>query len=477
MKRREFLESAAAAGAYIAVPRLMRGETTTPVTIKIDTSRALHTVPSNFTGLSYESSQLAHPQFFTAQNAELIALVKQLSPGGVLRIGGNTSEYTHWVPKASDTTEAGFAEPPSNGRNTAESYTITPAAVTNLRGFLDATNWQVLYGLNLHHGTPESAAEEADFVVKTMGPRLLAFQFGNEPDWFHNDDPKHTRWTYEDYFTRWQLYFKAVRDRIPDAPIAGPDIATEFSWVTRFAEQTRGEIVLLTGHYYVGSGKNNPKMTLETLMQPPQHLADEVAVVMPAARIAGVPYRMSEGNSAFLGGKPGVSDVFASALWAADYMLQMAQVGYAGVNLHGGGEGIYTPIATDHDGVSTARPIFSGMLLAEEFAGAKLLETSLRTGGANVTAYSGTKNGELLLAVFNKGDRPVAVRADGITGWKSTSESRHSSAKVWTLSAPALDSKRGVSFAQTAAAKRPELFGKGHSLAVAAYSGVLVKFS
>ena len=45
---------------------------------------------------------------------------------------------------------------------------------------------------------------------------------------------------------------------------------------------------------------------------------------------------MTEGNTCYRGGKPGVSDVFAASLWAADYLLELASLGYAGVNLHGG---------------------------------------------------------------------------------------------------------------------------------------------
>ena len=45
---------------------------------------------------------------------------------------------------------------------------------------------------------------------------------------------------------------------------------------------------------------------------------------------------MTEGNSCYRGGKPGVSNAFCSALWAADYLLKLASFGCAGVNLHGG---------------------------------------------------------------------------------------------------------------------------------------------
>jgi hypothetical protein len=45
---------------------------------------------------------------------------------------------------------------------------------------------------------------------------------------------------------------------------------------------------------------------------------------------------MTEGNTCYRGGKPGVSDVFAAALWSADYSLLLASNDYLGVNLHGG---------------------------------------------------------------------------------------------------------------------------------------------
>lgn len=45
---------------------------------------------------------------------------------------------------------------------------------------------------------------------------------------------------------------------------------------------------------------------------------------------------MTEGNPCFLGGKPGMSEVFAASLWIADYLLLIASLGYAGANIHGG---------------------------------------------------------------------------------------------------------------------------------------------
>ena len=53
-------------------------------------------IPENFTGLSYESSQLSHPRFFSAENRDLIQFFGTLGDRGVLRLGGNMSEFTKW---------------------------------------------------------------------------------------------------------------------------------------------------------------------------------------------------------------------------------------------------------------------------------------------------------------------------------------------------------------------------------------------
>ena len=110
-----------------------------------------------------------------------------------------------------------------------------------------------------------------------------------------------------------------------------------------------------------------------------------------------VPYRMTEGNTCYRGGKPGVSDVFGASLWAADYLLTLASLGYSGVNLHGGsGKAVadslggtlpgellmpdpkaphprpfYTPIA-EVEGKYVAEPVFYGMLFTQEFAGSTI---------------------------------------------------------------------------------------------------------
>jgi hypothetical protein len=126
--------------------------------------------------------------------------------------------------------------------------------------------------------------------------------------------------------------------------------------------------------------------------------------------------------------KPGVSDVHAAALWAADYLLTLASLGYCGVNLHGGtrnqvaaslggvlpGEALlanpnephprpfYTPIA-QIDGAYVQEPVFHGMHFAGQFAGATVIPITFDPGPVNATAYAAKfPNGDIAVAVINK---------------------------------------------------------------------------
>lgn len=448
--RRTFLTTAAAAAAMAQWPGMLQSQTVNApeLTLSIDPTRQLATMPKNFTGLSYESAQLGHPEFFSGGNRALIALVRRLGSQGVLRIGGNTAEYTRWSDNDQDAAKnlTPGALGPDAGTAAKTASILTPRAIRNLNAFVEATGWQVLYGLNLRRGTPENVAAEAKYVAAALGPRLLAFQIGNEPDMNHDEGSKE-RWTFDEYWGLWQKFHAAVRQAVPSARFAGPDIAKELDWVTKMAAK-RPDISFLTGHYYAEGPPKDPRMTLEFLLRRGRNPANgEIALVHEAIKMLGKPYRMSEGNSCYWGGKPGVSDTFASALWSGDYMLQVAQAGYIGVNLHGGGEGLYTPIAGSVEQGFVARPVYYGMLLAERFAGATFVAASLspQAETQNVTAFAARIGDKWKLAVFNKASSAVRLQMSGIG-------SEESKANVTLMQAPEIDSKAGVTFGGSAVA-------------------------
>ncbi len=402
-------------------------------------------VPADFVGLSYEVEQLADPSFFSASNAGLIRAFREFSIRGVLRLGGNTSEFSWW--KA--TPDSREPEHPQTrevvGEPKARYYAVTPEAVRNLAAFLEATGWTCLYGINMGTNTPARAADEAEFVAKTLGSRLQYFQIGNEVDLFdhHLRDPQ--TWSAQTYLAEWLALARAIAARVPAARFGMPDIASKMPWLTEIADALRliempPHVTTFTHHYYFGGPATNPEVSIPNLLGPAamakvQSMADTAA---SAAAKMNIRVRMTEGNTCYRGGKPGVSDVFAAALWAADYSLLLAANNYSGINLHGGsgmsvansvggslpGDQIlkdagatseqiaahphpfYTPIAT-FGAAYVLEPVAYGLMFAGFFAGCTLIQADLtaklQAAGINAAAYAAKlTGGQASIIVLNK---------------------------------------------------------------------------
>jgi hypothetical protein len=302
---------------------------------------------------------------------------------------------------------------------------VSTAALRTLRGFLDATGWSCLYGLNLAHATPEQAAREAADVQRILGPRLLALQIGNEPDAFRNRF-RPAAWGPRDFLHEWDRFHSAIAAAAPGVKFAGPDISNKLDYLTAFAEAAPRypDVIMLTGHYYAMGPAGSPDATLDQLMEPdPKTTTLKLAgveVVQQAVRTAGLPYRMAEGNSCWDGGKIGVSDVHAAAIWGADTLLRFARRGWIGVNWHGGGNGNYSPIVGTPSKGFTRRPLYFGTRFAQLLDGATFLDTRAAPDNPYLGYYALRHAGRTKLAVINKRDTPVTVQLPGVPEAKRT---------------------------------------------------------
>jgi Glycosyl hydrolase family 79, N-terminal domain len=447
LSRRDFCSKTVTTGATAALGavafgvsrRLMAQPAGLEVELKIDSSTSLARVPVDYMGLSYESGQLSYPDFFSSQNTALIQMFRTLSPSGVLRLGGNLSEFTLW----SDTDPAIPPDPnglvgPDPGHREPRTFTITPRSIRNLQGFLSATGWRCIYGLNLGGGTLEQALAEGGYVAKTLGRQLIAVQFGNEPDLFKHRDQGNVPWTFDEYLAKWKTFRAAFREKLPYVAVAGPDTASNQKWVKQFLEAVPKEIVLATSHYYPLGPPADPRMTIDRLLHFREKFDYSCRQALDSAKAAGLPFRMAEGNSCYNAGKPDVSDTFASALWAGDFCLQMASLGCVGVNLHGGANGYYSPIVGSIANGFSVRPEYYGLMLAQEFAGRTIARTALDPQGTNITAYAaGSGTAVDLAAIFNTGDRDAEVTI-------SKSSGGFKRGTVGRLEASAIDAKNGV---------------------------------
>lgn len=407
MNRRDFLS--VVAGAVSALPRRAQAQAAPVVeaSLTIDDAHRGPMIARDVMGLSYESAVLASPDYFSPTNRSVVGLIRGLGTGGVLRLGGNTSERTFWQ----------VARDVPNGERDGERYVITPAAIDALAACLDQVDWRLIYGLNLARGTPDAAGEEAAYVAGAVGPRLLAFQIGNEPDGFSRwSGERATPYDVSDYISEWRQFQAAIRARLPNAPFAGPAIAGDAHWIRPFVAATRDSLVLVTRHYYADGPAHAPYISLKRLLDSAPKIEPILAEARAIGRQFGLPFRIGEMNSIFMEGQPGVSDAFASALWGAELMFQVAAAGGAGVNVHTGDAKAYTPIGPGLNGWHAPRPLYYGMRLFREAAiDAALLPARLTAPGLNMAAYAmRAADGSLRVCLINKdvaGGARVAINA------------------------------------------------------------------
>ncbi len=145
--RRKFLSDSSFAAASLLLGRNALAQTSpSGASLRVQTGVAGSAIDPDFIGLSYENMQLEDPGFFSPRNTGLVAQFRAISPRGVLRLGGNTSEFNWW--KATP----GEAAPErklvlKNGDKPQDTlYAITPETIGELDGFLRATGWSCIYG-------------------------------------------------------------------------------------------------------------------------------------------------------------------------------------------------------------------------------------------------------------------------------------------------------------------------------------------
>lgn len=383
-------------------------------------ARASLPLDERFAGLSYEKNKLTQP-LFTPANTAFVGLLRRLGPG-VVRIGGNQVDLSSWngiVP--------GIA-------------VIRPAQVDALAGFLAATGWKVIYGINMAQNTLANAQAEAAYAAAMLGDSLLCFEIGNEPDLYRSNGLRPSTWTYADFLKEWREMRAAISAVVPNAVFSGPVTAFNIrDYVVPFARDQGGTAAMLSHHYYRANG-HDPASTLDLLLSPDPTLAAKLASMTKATADASMPlgWRMAECNSFYNGGAPGVSNLFGTALWAIDFMFTCALAGCSGVNFHTGNSVSYTTLVDRAGVIEEVRPGFHAMMLFSQAAQGRAIPAIVTTstaqrldvsawgvlrhdGGVNVMLVNRSPDAEAVVAM-NLGQaggplRPTLLDcATGLTG-------------------------------------------------------------
>jgi hypothetical protein len=373
------------------------------IQLTLATAPSSITIGSSFAGLSYEKNTLSKP-LFGPDNTSLIALFHRLGPS-LLRIGGNSVDHTLWNATGSGETE----------------YQVSPPDLTRLAGFLRAAHWQTLYGIEFLNEAaspvavtdPNLVGEEAVAAMQSLGDSLYGFEIGNEPDLYSNQI---SGYTYADFQAQWVIYRNAILSAVAAAKAAGtlPQSATprftgpaaaynQTGYVNPFAAAEAENVFLLTRHYYRANGQSATS-TMNLLLTPDPDLPAELAAMQTAASGSQISsgYRLSEANSFYNGGAPGISDGFGTSLWAINFLFTNAWAGSSGVNFHGGGDGPgYTPIADNGSAAVEARPEYYGLYLFSQAATGNLITTTLAPASTSLYAYAVTDGSGTSIVLVN----------------------------------------------------------------------------
>lgn len=396
--------------------------------LTLDVEHPGKVIPQNFQGLSFENWILSrNPEYLDPNNPVMVQLFKNLGTG-IIRMGGNSSDETDWV---------------GDGFNAGSHFDVlTPGGIDKLAEFSRKTNWPVIFGLNLGHNNISASIDETKYLYQQLGSNLYALQIGNEPDYFKLGYRPIT-YSEHDYQTEWTTNFAAIKAQVPQAQFAGPDVSDHLGWAEAFSANNFNNIILLDAHYYNDGPATDPSINCQTILSTDFTLNPYLLGLDNASKQVGLPYRITETNSIWGGGKPGVSNAFAGTLWALDLMWSIAVNNGQGVNFHGG-KLIYSSLAVTSTGQCTVNAVYYAMLAFKYGAtGGTIIPVNVNANELNCNAYACSINGGYAMTIINKEqkrDLTLIVNAGKTV----------SGINIMRLTAPAVNSTTGITFAGAA---------------------------
>ena len=359
-------------------------------------------IASGFLGVSMEYSTVEAYEggAIGGPNPVLATLIRALAPGQtpVLRIGGDSTDWAWWP--------APDIERPA-GIRTA----LGPAWLTSANQLVSTTGAHVILGVNLEANAPALAAVEANALLTGIGaPNIAAFEIGNEPQlyptrpWYFTADgrPQYGRppnYSIDDYISE----FRRFAAELPHVPLAGPSSGR--SWlaelgsfinahtgtrmVTYHAYAVNSTIGAFRGHDCLAPSGDPTYPTVRGLLAPVASLGidDGLLRYVVMAHRHGLSFRVDETTAITCAGLNGVSNTFASALWALNMLFGMAQLGVDGVNVHtwrGSAGKLFTFNDTPAGWTGSVRPEYYGLLMFADAAppGSRLLRIHTTAGSS-----------------------------------------------------------------------------------------------
>lgn len=362
--------------------------TAPPLSVNVGGTATGRPIAPGFVGLSIEFQAIRTYTGYdpNAINPVLVQLIRDLAPGQapVVRIGGNSTDAT-WTPAKGVKHNPGI-------------FTwITQRWLKVVHNLAVESRARLILGLNLKlNSAAEIAAEAHAFLTGIGSQRIEALEIGNEPElypvfaWYTTPSGKPVSSRKHGFnFLDYSREITKFAGELKGDTLAGP--ATENrNWLAKLPKLFAAEpgLKVVTYHRYPllrcftkPGDPNYPTIPNLLSLNSSRGLLTGATKAIAYAHSHGATFRVDELNSVACKGQPGVSDTFASALWALDTLFSLARSGVDGVNFHTLPEAAYrlfTFTHTDGHWQATVKPEYYGMLMFGQAAppGSRLLPVS-----------------------------------------------------------------------------------------------------
>ena len=382
-------------------------------------------VPRSFYGLSTEYWSLPLYERQISLFERVLSLIRVPGDGPmVLRIGGDSADHSFWDPRLR-------IVPPWVFPLTSQWLRGTSAIVRTI-------GLRLLLDLNLVTDSAPNAAGWVRAAERGLPRRsVVGFEVGNEPDiyshWYWRSITSRTRlvtsqlpttMSARSYARDFRSYARMLAHVAPGVPVAGPALANpllDVSWIARLLRSPHTGLRVVSAHRYPYSAcvnRDSPSFATIGRVLSETASAGTARAVGPAVRLAhraGLAFRLTELNSVTCGGRHGVSDAFATALWAPDTLFELLRAHVDGVNVHIRATSVNAPFILGRRGLF-ARPLLYGLILFARTLGPDPVLVHLRLrarSNEHLKVWAVAVRGGLLhVLMIDKGSRPVSVRLD-----------------------------------------------------------------
>jgi hypothetical protein len=296
-------------------------------------------------------------------------------------------------------------------------------------------------------------------LIKSIGRgRVAGLELGNEPElyssfaWYRTRAGRAVYGRARGYdLSSLERDFAHIAATLPSVPLAGPAIGGQ-SWIrytSRFAA-AEPALRIVTVHRYPLQGCRLPaasslRPTIPRLLSPlsTTQLANRLSGYAAIAHRLDLTFRVDELNSVSCGGTRGVSDTFASALWALDTLFSLAHAGVDGVNVHTFAGAVYAPFSFTHTGVrwlGSVTPEYYGLLMFTRAAppGSRILPMTGQVPPGVSTWATRAQGGTTRILLLNDGSRRRVVAL------RSPITSANARARLDRLLAPSIAATHGI---------------------------------